>query len=146
MEEGTTGRWVDRGLQSQIPMGRASGFEAGGAAIAHSLRPSKPFLSHLCLVPLSSSTQTEGHLSTDDKRNNKSKMLIREMGLQERGTARDPSTGRMRRQQGRKFESSLSHRARTRPARLSSKLCFRRTKQKSGVVRWLKATALATKP
>lgn len=50
MEEGTTGRWVDRGLQSQIPMGRASGFEAGGTAIAHSLRPSKPFLSHFTLV------------------------------------------------------------------------------------------------
>lgn len=47
--EGTAGRWVDRGL-SQIPVGKASGFEAGGAAIAHSLRPRKPFLSHFTLV------------------------------------------------------------------------------------------------
>lgn len=70
--------------------------------------------SHLCL---SSSTQTEGHLITDDKRNNKSKLLIREVWLQECGTARDPSTGRMRRQHCLTIESSLSHRARTRAAR-----------------------------
>lgn len=84
------------------------------------------------LALLSSSTQTKGHLITDGERNNKLKVLSREMGLQGCGATSNPNSGGRTRQQCLKPEPSLSHRARTRPvrARLSSKTLPQKNKTK----------------